>query len=180
MSYRPMLLFVIVAVSAISSCRSAAPPPKAVALDNAEVAALCDADQADRRPAGGKSIDWSVVSPRDRTREARVLAIYRANALHTGADYFHAALVLQHSEDAHIHLLAHEMSVVAISKGERKAIWLAAAAEDRFLMNIGEPQRFGTQYRSDGPNTPMQLWVVDPAVTDQLRREMKVLPSTGK
>ena len=83
-------------------------------------------------------------------------------------------MVLQHANKADDHLLAHELCVVALAKGEREARWLAAAAEDRFLMNIGRPQRFGTQYRSVGPNDPVKLYEVGPGVTDGLRHEMGV------
>ena len=41
-------------------------------------------------------------------------------------------------------------------------------------MNIGRPQRFGTQYRSNGPDQPMRLHEVGPGVTDALRRELNV------
>jgi hypothetical protein len=61
--------------------------------------------------------------------------------------------------------------VAAIIKGEGEAKWLAAASEDRFLMNIGRPQRFGTQYRNEGDG-PIKLYKVDTAVTDELRRVM--------
>src|SRR5947209_4342686 len=61
--------------------------------DNEELARLFREDQADRQPAAGKAIDWAVVGPRDRQREARVKELYKADALHTGADFFHAAMV---------------------------------------------------------------------------------------
>src|SRR5262249_23106860 len=64
--------------------------------------------------------------------------------------------------------------IVAIAKGEENAKWLAAATEDRFLMNIGRPQRFATQYRSDGPNAEFKLYTVGPGVTDELRRALNV------
>jgi hypothetical protein len=41
-------------------------------------------------------------------------------------------------------------------------------------MNIGRPQRFGTQYRSSGPDQPVRMYEVGPGVTDALRREMNV------
>jgi hypothetical protein len=71
-------------------------------------------------------------------------------------------------------LLAHEFCVVALAKGEKEARWLAAATEDRFLMNLGRPQRFGTQYRSADPDDPVRLHKVGPGVTDGLRKEMGV------
>ncbi len=52
---------------------------------------------------------------------------------------------------------------------------MAAAAEDRFLMNIGRPQRFGTQFRSDGTG-PLKLYAVGEGVADDLRRLMGVPP----
>jgi hypothetical protein len=124
-------------------------------------------------PGEGKMIDWSVVAPRDRLRESRVKALYQSGFLHTGKDYHRAAMVLQHAHQADDYLLAHEFCVAALAKGEREARWLAAATEDRFLMNIGRPQRFGTQYRSSGA-APMRLYDVSPGVTDSLRAEYGV------
>jgi hypothetical protein len=83
-------------------------------------------------------------------------------------------MVLQHASQPDDYLLAHEFCVAALARGERDARWLAAATEDRFLMNIGRPQRFGTQYRSTGPGQPVRLYQVGPGVTDALRREMAV------
>jgi hypothetical protein len=141
--------------------------------DNQELSRLMDEDQGDRMPTSGKSIDWKVVGPRDDARIKRVKQLYLQNQLHTGNDYFNAALILQHSNTPEDYLLAHELCVVAISN-KRGIESLAAASEDRFLMSIGRPQRFGTQYRSDGPNQPMRLYKVDSGVTDHLRRIMMV------
>ncbi len=141
--------------------------------NNDELARLYEEDQADRMPKDGKSIDWAVVAPRDRQRLGRVHEVYEQSKLSTGADYYHVAIVLQHSNKATDHLLAHELCVVAIGKGEERAKWLAAASEDRFLMNIDRPQRFATQYRSTGLDGPMLLYKVDDGVTDDLRRAFK-------
>jgi len=148
-------------------------------VDNAELARMYEEDQADRKPADGKSIDWSVVNPRDKAREKRAKEIYLANGLRTGADYYHVAMILQHAELPEDYLLAHELCIVAIAKGEENARWLAAATEDRFLMNIGRPQRFATQYRSDGPSAEFKLYTVGPGVTDELRRALNV-PTLAK
>lgn len=146
--------------------------------DNEEIAELAREDQQDRRPPPGQSIDWSVVIPRDQAREKRVKELYAAGALHTGTDYYNVAMVLQHGTSADDMLLAHELCIVAIIKGENRAKWLAAASEDRFLMNIGRPQRFGTQYTSSG-NGPSKLYRIDPGVTDDVRRAMDVPPLGG-
>ena len=143
------------------------------AADNAELARMYAEDQGDRRDA--EKIGWEKISLRDETRLARAKALYREDALKTGGDYFHAAMILQHSHEAEDYLLAHELCIVAIGKGEERARWLAAATEDRFLMDIGRPQRFGTQYRPEPPhsNGPIRLYKVDDGVTDGLRREFK-------
>jgi hypothetical protein len=143
------------------------------AKDNVELARLYAEDQSDRMPTDGKPIDWKTVHPRDSAREVRVKELYTTNQLQTGADYYHVAMVLQHAKAPEDYLLAHELCVVAISKGEERAKWLAAASEDRFLMSIGRPQRFATQYRSDGSGS-MQLYQVDEGVTDSLRRALDV------
>ncbi len=138
---------------------------------------LCDEDQSDRTPPEGKAINWASVGPRDMARLKRVKELYLQNRLHTANDYDRAALVLQHGEEPEDFLLAHEFWVVAIIKGknDKNTRMLAAASEDRFLMNIGRPQRFGTQFRSEG-NGPIKLYPVSPGVTDELRRLMEVQP----
>ena len=151
---------------------TAAQSPSAT-KDNPELTRLMDEGQADRTPPAGKPIDWKVVGPRDDARLKRVKELYLRNQLRTGNDYFNAALILQHSETPEDYLLAHELCVVAISL-KHGIESLAAASEDRFLMSIGRPQRFGTQYKSDGPNQPMRLYNVEPGVTDHLRRIMNV------
>ena len=138
-----------------------------------ELARLFEEDQGDRR---SEAIDWAAaLGRRDAVRLTRVKELYIGGRLRSGADYYRAAMILQHSTAAADYLLAHELSVVALGLGEARARWLAAAAEDRFLMNIGRPQRFGTQYRSVGEEPP-RLYPVDPAVTDGLRAALGVPP----
>lgn len=142
--------------------------------DNAELAAMYTEDQSDRMPPDGAEIYWPTVALRDSAREARAKELYRDNQLHTGADFYHAAMILQHCATPEDYLLAHELCVVAIALGEPRAKWLAAASEDRFLMSIDRPQRFGTQYRSDSTGAPIRLYPFDDYVTDSLRAAMDV------
>lgn len=168
-----LMVLTVILLRPSLSLPSTAAQSSAATKDNPELTRLMDEDQADRMPPAGKSIDWKVVSPRDDVRLKRVKELYSQNLLLTGNDYFNAALLLQHSSKSEDYLLAHELCVVAISK--RHGIEsLAAASEDRFLMSIGRPQRFGTQYKSDGPNQPYRLYNVEPGVTDALRRTMMV------
>jgi hypothetical protein len=156
-------------------------PATPTVRDNEELVRMFQEDQADRTPSNSKDIDWAVVGPRDKARLSRVKAIYMQNGLHTGADYYHAAMILQHGDVPEDFLLAHEFCVAAIVKGknDKDTRWLAAASEDRFLMNIGRPQRFATQYRADSGTAPFRLYKVDETVTDELRRALDA-PSLAK
>src|SRR5262249_40994826 len=95
--------------------------------------------------------------------------------IRTGQDYYHAAMVLQHAAAPDDYLLAHEFCVAALALGERRARWLAAASEDRFLMNLGRPQRFATQFRG-GPGGRVTLYDGARDVTDEWRRARGVPP----
>lgn len=157
------------AVSLTIAAGNLAAQPASVIRDNVEVAAIAEADQAERV---GSTLSKGV-EDRDRARRMRILSIYQEGGLGTANDYFNAALVLQHGQQADDFLLAHELAIVSLSKGHPRGRWLAAATEDRFLMTLGRPQRFGTQY----VGSPGKLHAVadtDHAVTDQLRRELSV------
>lgn len=115
-----------------------------------------------------------MVAPRDEVRLSRVKEMCRGQALQTGSDYYYAAMVLQHAHEPEDYLLAHELCIIAISKGEERAKWLAAASEDRYLMKIGRPQRFGTQYRVDKPGGSWYHYEVSPGLNDEMRRAFNV------
>ncbi len=136
-----------------------------------ELARMFAEDQSDRTEP---SIDWDAVRPRDAARLGRVKQFYHGQALKTGMDFYHAAMILQHSPNTDDYLLAHEFCIAAISLGVEQAKWLAAASEDRFLMNIGRPQRFGTQYRVDKSSGAWSLYEVGTEVEDSLRRVFNV------
>ena len=151
--------------------------PEIIAMSAAEVskelAQMFAEDQGDRTVP---PIDWDTVRPRDAARLGRVKRFYHGQALKTGMDFYHAAMILQHSPNIDDYLLAHEFCVVAISQGVEQAKWLAAASEDRFLMNTGRPQRFGTQYRINKPSGGWSLYEVGPEVEDSLRSAFNVPP----
>ena len=170
-----LLLSLVIRPLFVSPSAAAQSSEKSDAKDNQELSRLMDEDQADRTPDDAKSIDWKIVGPRDAARLKRVKELYAQNQLKTGGDYYHAAMILQHSEVADDYLLAHELCVAAISKGDARGKWLAAASEDRFLMNISRPQRFATQFLCDGiPNCEYHLYKVDAGVTDELRKVLDV------
>ena len=163
-----MRLQLLLAGVVLGLVASDAPDQPPASSDNAELTRMFQEDQDDRKP-GLHGIDWAVVKPRDDARLARTRDLYASGALRSGADWWHAALILQHSSEADDYLLAHEMSVAAVAEGEENARWLVAAAEDRFLMKIGRRQRFGTQYEPADEPGKYRLAPTDPGVTDELR-----------
>src|SRR5437879_4161502 len=129
--------------------------------DNAELKQLYDADQTDREGPLGKPLDWDKITPRDSARRKRVRELIDQGRLNTGKDYERAAMVFQHGEGSDEILLAHVLAVAAIGKGDMGARWLAAAALDRFLQRMGQPQIFGTQFLSKTENG-RQTWTMEP------------------
>jgi hypothetical protein len=170
-----ILVHPLVTLRSVAAQASAAAPK-----DNQELLSLYQEDQSDRNPPAGGSIDWKIVARRDFLRLTVVKELYAQKKLQTGPDYYHAAMILQHSGTAEDYLLSHELCIVAICKGNEEAKWLAAASEDRFLMSIGRGQRFGTQYTRKGPNATYLIYRIEPGVTDELRRALNVKPIAGR
>jgi len=90
----------------------------------------------------------------------------------TAADFYHAAMILQHATLPEHNHLGFELARRAADAGHPGARWLAAAAMDRWLMKKGLPRKFGTQYVDDGG--VWDLHWVDPAATDDERAEWDV------
>ncbi len=137
---------------------------------NQELRELYEQDQAERKgPLSPELME------RDRKRRQRVEELLDSGSVVSADDYFHAAMVFQHGEKLEDYWKAHELARKAAEQGHTAGRWLAAAAYDRWLMNQGKPQKYGTQYtaRDDGPFT---LWDVDPTTTDEERAEWNVPP----
>lgn len=141
---------------------------------NTELAHITAEDQKDRE--AGDKIDWAVVGKRDAERLKRTREIAAAGGLHQADDYFNAALVFQHSDKLEDYAQAHQwcLKAVELDPENSNARWLAAATQDRWLMNQGKPQLYGTQFKKvDGR---WILWEVDPSITDEERARWEVPP----
>jgi hypothetical protein len=158
----------LLAAQPASAMQTAAAPGS-----NSEMAALFAADQADRAP-GGAGIDWTVVGPRDVARQARTRALLDAGALRTGEDYYRAAFIFQHGTKADDYLLAHALAVAAAARGHSQAPWIAAATLDRYLQKIGQPQIYGTQYRTPNRQSTTQDPYNRKLVPDAVRQALGV------
>jgi len=136
---------------------------------NAELRAIFEADQADRRSGIGPEM-----ADRDRERRRRVAELLAAGEVVDGPDHYHAAMVFQHGGSQASYRRARELALRAVELGHSPGRWLAAAALDRMLVRRGQRQKYGTQYRMWGDR--MMLVEVDPATTDEERAEWNVPP----
>jgi hypothetical protein len=121
-------------------------------------------------PAVRDSVMQSVVA-RDKLRRARVEELMAPNTARTAADYFHAAVVLQHGRDTAASLKAHAWAKRAVELGstEPLAKGLIAGSWDQYLYGKGLPQWYGTIIRG-GLREPARLYDIDTTkVTDQER-----------
>lgn len=137
MFVRPVLAVLALALAVPAAAQE---PP----ADNAEMAAMFAADQAQR---SGDSEDPEVGYKADIERRARTRALYDSGELKTGTDYFGAAFVFQHGSEPRDYLFAHTLAMRALALGRKDAEWIAAATLDRYLQSIGQPQAYGTQFR---------------------------------
>jgi len=146
---------------------------RGIATLDAELAALYEADQSERRDPNA---DWDAVSKNDAARRQRVEALVSAGRARQATDYVHAAMVFQHGDDVPTILKARDwaMKAVQLDPDDDHARWLVAASTDRALMYAGRPQRYGTQFSRDATTGQWVLWDVDPAVTDAERLEWAV------
>ncbi|MBB5342643.1 hypothetical protein [Tunturibacter empetritectus] len=140
-------------------------------VSNAEMKAIFEEDQRVRHNA---KTDWKVVNKTDAERREETRKLLTAGALHNGKDYEEAAFVFQHGSQPEDYLLAHTLAMVAVSKGDATAIWIAAATLDRYLEKVGQKQVFGTQYSSNAQH----VWTQEPynhnLISDALRLQLGV------
>jgi hypothetical protein len=114
----------------------------------------------------------------DSLRRIEIYGMLKAKALHIGTDFERAALILQHGDDTADYRTAHELALEAIVLGDTNAKWLAAATLDRYLMRLGKPQKYGTQFRTNIMTGAVELYPVDPSTTDEERARWHV-PALG-
>ena len=142
-------------------------------VSNAEMKKIFDDDQRARQPGSGK-IDWAVVEKADAARRETTRQLLGDGKLHTGDDFERAALIFQHGDSSDDYLLAHTLAIVAVARGQRSAVWIAAATLDRYLDSIHQPQIYGTQFHTPGTGATTQEPYNRDLVSDDLRRQLHV------
>lgn len=104
-------------------------------------------DQEDRKN------NWSIVAKRDEIRRKRVGQLIDSNKIISAKDYAKAAMIFQHGVDSSDYLKAVEFMKTAMKIDSTVNKSLFAAATDRYLISIGKPQVYGTQYIQEGNGT---------------------------
>lgn len=146
-----------------------------------ELAQMYEQDQSDRINKKGAPLtnpeDLKSICENDKKRRKRVLELLKKEKLKSANDYYHAAMIMQHGDKPSEYALAHVLATAAAIRGHKKAIWLCAASFDRLMVNIEQPQIFGTQFHKEG-NKP--YIIQDPKdlslIPDSLRLVFNVPP----
>lgn len=110
----------------------------------------------------------------DEEREEAARILLTENRLQSAKDYREAAVIFQHSRQPDDYLLAHTLALIALSKGDQDAIWIATASLDRYLMAIGKAQIYGTQYMTPAGQPASQEPYNRTLISDTLRKQLRV------
>lgn len=152
-----LLCVAVLVIASSAGCNAPEDEPSAstavtdTVQSNAELADIYEADQAGRQSIHEKLGDQQALRElvlNDSLRRVRVQQILDAGDARTADDYYHAAMVFQHGGDTTAYRKAHELAeqAVALDSTHKSAKWLTAASWDRYLVEKGEPQWYGTQY----------------------------------
>lgn len=110
-------------------------------------------DQEDRRQLRSYADFFSELKDRDRRRLQQVKEILSGNKELKSLDKFHAAFVLHHSQQSEDYKLAAGLAAAAAKDPALKDVyevqWLKKAAYDRWMVSIGEPEKYNTQNKLD-------------------------------
>lgn len=129
-------------------------PPE---TDNLRVEELHNADQKDREKVYSSSKDVEALKLRDLARRKEVLELMSRGEVNTQNDLYRASVIFLHGAEPKDFLTAHRLSTIATIQGHRGARWLTVASLDRFLMSIGLPQVYGTQFEHNEEDNRYQL-----------------------
>jgi hypothetical protein len=120
-----------------------------------------------RKPAG--MAPMADMAKRDLDRETAVRALLAQGELRSGPDYYFAALIMQHSPNSDGILLAHVLAIKAVAAGDQDGLWMAAATLDRYLIDLKQPQVFGTQFSHPAGQSATMEPYNRSAVSDKVR-----------
>ena len=129
-------------------------PPE---TDNLQLEDIYQADQSDRQKVYESPQAVAELKQRDAMRKAMTLDMMSKGEVNTALDLYRAAVILLHGSEPKDFLTAHRLAVIAAINGHRPARWLAASSLDRYLMALGQPQIYGTQFEHNAEENKYQL-----------------------
>ena len=129
-------------------------PPE---TDNLRLQEHYQADQKDREKVYDSKEAITELHHRDAMRKTLVLEMMGRGEVNTSNDLYHAAVIFLHANEPKDFLTAHRLSIIAAVNGHRAARWLVASSLDRFLMAVGMPQAYGTQFEFNEEDRKYQL-----------------------
>ncbi len=142
-------------------------------LRSKELQTLVKADQDDRDDFQSKSSDdMNEVIKRDESRRKRVGEIFGEGCFSKPEDYAAAALVYQHGNTPDHFFQTYIWSKRAVDLGDPTQRRMMALGLDRYLVNIGQKQLFGSQAIKPDfkPDTCWCLQQVETSFPDKLRK----------
>ncbi|HAZ08127.1 MAG TPA: hypothetical protein DCZ01_06310 [Elusimicrobia bacterium] len=129
-------------------------PPE---TDNLRLEDLFNADQKERAQILSSSAAVEALKQSDLARRKEVREMMARGEVNTAADLYRAGVIFLHGAAPNDFLTAHRLAAMAALNGHRSARWLLAASLDRFLMSIGLPQVYGTQFERNEEENRYQL-----------------------
>lgn len=118
----------------------------------------------------------------DKMRIEKTSELLKSGQLKSGVDFYRAAFLFQHGDKPDDYLKAHNLAIISLSLGYKDAAWISAATLDRYLQNIGQPQIYGTQFKSGDDGAVKQEPFNFSLISDPERKALSVpvLSEQGK
>lgn len=141
---------------------------------------LFDEDQQDRESHLDKT-NPDLFAKREKARYQKALEMFARYEQNpeavTAQDVFFVAFLFQHGQKSEDYMKAHTLALEAEKRGVEEAKWLSAATQDRYLVSIGEPQIWGTQFIKTEKGwqyaTPLEDDAVS-GITDEMRQRKNI------
>jgi hypothetical protein len=174
------LLFPILLLS-ISSCASAqtghyvacSQDPQKLEARSRELARIVKSDQDERADFQSKTPEeMQEMTKHDLSRCKRIGEIFGEGCFSKAQDFAAAALIYQHGDVPEHFFQTFLWAKRAVELGDHSQQRMMALEIDRFLVNVGKKQLFGSQATKDG-TTPDDCWClqqVEESFPDHLRK----------
>jgi hypothetical protein len=156
----PILLFFIssCASTQIGNYITCSQDPKRLEARSKELAQIVKADQDDRKDFPSKTPEeMQEMVKHDVVRRKRVGEIFGEGCFSKAQDFAAAALVYQHGDVPEHFFQTFMWAKRAVELGDPTQQQMMALGIDRYLVNIGKRQLFGSQATKDGLN-PEACW----------------------